>query len=136
MWRCDILNDFEFFSDTKKIDVAVADAKQTFGENTPYVIETKITGKTILFNTHFITTIREALTTGCMAKMSSNEELLFLDFISYQNGDGFRDISSNVNDILKALDIWMTNELKCIPNGAVNSCFIDTVHTWESCPVA
>jgi len=106
-----------------------------FGENTPYTIETKITGKTILFNTHFITTIREALTTGCMAKMSGDEELLFLEFISYQNGDGFRDIATDVNDVLIALDLWMTNELNCMPNGIVNQCYTDVTHTWDTCPV-
>ena len=130
-----MLNDIDFFSCDLQMNSAVEDAKEIFGENTPYIIENRLSGKVVVFNDHFIRCVRETLTTGCMAKMNSAEELLMKDFVDYQNGDRYRDITRSTSNIMVALDKWMNNLIFCLPNPIVNSCYSDTPHTWDECSI-
>lgn len=130
-----MLNDIDFFGCSLQQNAAVYDAKEIFGENSPYIIENRIDGKVVIFNDHFIRCVRESLTTGCMAKMNSAEEILMDDFINYQNGNRYRDITRSNSDIMVALDKWMCNLVHCAPNPVVNSCYSDTPHTWDKCTI-
>jgi len=128
-----MLSDYNLFLDNTTMNEAVFAAKELFGENVPYTIEQRLEGAVIIFDTHFMETLREALSSGCMAKMNSNEEELFIRFVEYQNGHSYRDISELNVDIMGALDTWLTNLVMCIPNAEINGCFDNPRHTWEEC---
>jgi hypothetical protein len=129
-----LFNELEFYQDVEKMTKAIYGAKELFGENEPYVVERGIDGKVYIFNEHFITTVRGALTNGCMAKMNTDEEELFMAFIDYQNGSGARDITRDDNAVVEALDKWLVNSMNCIPNPVVNACYDAETHTWVECP--
>lgn len=130
-----MLNDIDFFSNTAQMDLAVEDAKEIFGENLPYVIEKRVDGRTVIFNDHFIRTTREALSTGCLAKMNSMEVLLFEKWVAFENGSSYRDITKTDGNIVQALDAWFMDDLRCIAHPRVNSCFDAGIHSWEDCAV-
>ena len=121
------------YRDPNKVTAAIADAKELFGENTPYTVEHRMDETVVVFNPHTISTIREALSTGCMAKMNAAEEELFIKFIDYQNGTTYRDITVDYNDVLGALDRWLMDELLCNPHPTLNACFDSPDHTWTTC---
>lgn len=126
------LNDSWFFDDNQELQDSVYDAKELFGENTPYRIELRMSGNVTIFNDHFIRTAREALTNGCMAKMSTVESALFIRFVEYQNGSDYRDITREDNEVLVALDQWFMDDLNNIPHPGVNACFDSPTHVWEN----
>ena len=130
-----MLNDINFWSDPVQVDLAVEDSKQIFGENVPYIVEERLGTKVVIFNDHFITTAREAMTTTCMAKMNASETLLFNKFVDYQNGASYRDITTNDDNILKALDAWFMDDLNCVEHPVVNQCYDSPTHTWDTCAV-
>jgi hypothetical protein len=117
------------------ITAKVEETIEYFGENQPYVLGSSITGPNtvIIFNEHFIATLREALSTNCTAKMSGVEESLFFDYIDYCNGNVIVDISASIYDrVLVAVDQWVYNEVRCQPQPELNACY-DAVHNWEEC---
>ncbi len=122
-----------FAQDIGKVTVAFQDAKNIFGENIPYVLEYRLSGPTIIFNIHFITTVREAFTTGCMAKMDAEEEALFMEFTEYQSERVGRDITLRNDVVLEALDVWLANLVHCIPNPIINDCYDNEQHVWKGC---
>ena len=130
-----MLNDIDFFGCAVQQNMAIRDSKEIFGENTPYTIENRFDGKIVVFDDHFIRCVRETLTTGCMAKMNAAEELLMADFVNYQNGDRYRDITRSTSDVMVALDEWMVNLVYCNQNPIVNDCYSDTPHTWDECAI-
>ena len=115
------------------MNAAVADAKEIFGENLPYITEYRMDGKVYIFNDHFIRVSREAMTNDCMAKMNEAETELFLAFIDYQNGLGYRDITSDDTDVVEALDQWYVDDINCVPHPVMNSCYDTETHTWAGC---
>jgi len=114
-------------------EAAVVAAKELFGENDPYIVERFLGGKVIIFNIHFITTVREAMTTGCMAKMNTAEENLFTKFIRYQEGSVYRDITQGEDEVMEALDAWLVRGVGCQTQPVVNGCFDKPTHTWNTC---
>ncbi len=128
-----MIGDFEFFKDDVKVDTGIYLAKEIFGENIPYIFEQRLDGQTIVFSEHFIRTSREAMTTGCMAKMNSEEEELFQDFVDYQDGSVLRDISGRDDSVLVALDEWFNGDVFCYNHPVLNECFDADLHTWEQC---
>ena len=127
-----MLNDLPFMLDKDMADKAVADAKELFGENLPYTVEYRLNGRTIMFNDHFIKSVREALSTDCMAKMNAAEIQLFERFIAYQNGSMYRDITKSDNEVVKALDEWLMDDLNCKSHPVVNECY-DAEFTYSGC---
>jgi len=125
-----MLNDIAFFANSEKQNASIYSAKELFGENRPYEIERTIQGKVIVFNEHFIRTAREAMSTGCMAKMNMAETDLFLRFVEYQNNNIYRDITEQSDIVLEALNEFMVNSLLLIDNVAVNGCYDRPTHTW------
>ena len=128
-----MLNDLAFFNNPIKQNAAIYDIKEVFGENVPYIIEKRLGGKVIIFNDHFIRTAREAMTTGCMAKMNEQEVLLFERFVKYEDGSSYRDITNVENEVVAALDQWFMDDLRCNAHPVVNQCFDATTHTYTSC---
>lgn len=129
-----MLGDISFYSSDCKMNLAVADSKEIFGENQPYIIEYRLDGDIIIFNDHFIRTAREAMTTDCMAKMNEVEVELFQRFIEYQDGSEYRDISQEDNEIVAALDQWFIDDINCIAHPTTNACYDSETHTWDICP--
>ena len=117
------------------MDAAVEDCKEIFGENIPYVTEDRVGGRVIIFNDHFLETVREALTTGCVARMNASELLVFNDFVRYEDKATYRDITNSDDYIAEALDEWLTREVMCLSHPYVNECYGDTRHTWTECSV-
>jgi len=124
---------FEFYKNDKKVRTGLYKAKEVFGENVPYIFEQRFDGKVVVFSQHFIRTIREALTNGCMAKMNNAEEELFQDLIDYENGSVLRDISGRDYEVLAALDEWLNFEILCKEHPVVNGCYSSDTHEWEEC---
>jgi len=125
-----MLNDLILYNDAERMTVAVYDAKEIFGENAPYTTELKADGKVVIFNTHFITCLREALSTGCMAKMDTEEEIVFQQFVKYQSGASYRDITLEVSEVMEALDAWLIRALDMEEQPQVNVCYDAPTHTW------
>ena len=125
-----MLNDLNIFNDTARMTDAVKDAKELFGENLPFFQESRLGETIIIFNEHFIRCVREALSNGCMAKMNEEEERLFNQFIEYQDGSSYRDISKDSSDIMTALDKWLVNAIQNVPNPVLNDCYTKKDHTW------
>jgi len=125
-----MLNDISFFSNVLKSNAAISSSKQLFGENVPYTIERKITGKVVIFNDHFIRTAREAMSTGCMAKMNMTETNLFLRFIEFQNNNVYRDITDPSDIVLTSLNDYMMNAVYLTNQLVVNGCYGSADHTW------
>jgi len=121
------------FASSDRVTAAVFLTKELFGESDPYVVETRLDGKVIIFNKHFIEVTREAMTTGCMAKMNASETTLFRDFIEYQNGASERDITRGDDDVLDALDQWFMDDIHCVPHPVANDCFDAPTQTWTTC---
>ena len=118
-------------------DKVLYSTKEIFGESEPYVVEYRLGGKIIIFSEHFIRTAREAMTSGCMAKMSDSEVLLFNKWVEYENKVVVRDITGTDNDVVSTLDAWFIDDLNCTPHPVVNGCYDNTtMHTWVDCPSA
>ncbi len=128
-----LFNELEFYQDSTKMDLAVADSKELFAENLPYETERRLTGTVIIFSDHFIQTTREAITTGCIAKMSSEEEEVFFGWVQYENGSGYRDITETEESLYSALSQWLVDDVACLQHPAANACFNAPTHTWDSC---
>jgi len=117
-----MLNDFAFYSCGVKADASIADAKNIFGENAPYVVDHRLEGNVIVFNTHFISMMRIALTTGCMAGMNSAEEEVMLKLVKYENGGNYRDITTNDDAVMRALDKWVSDEVIGAEHPSLSQC--------------
>ena len=128
-----LFDEMDFYRDVEKMDRAIYKTKELFGESEPFVIEKRLDGSVVIFSVHFITTAREAMSTGCMAKMDEIETLLFEKFIRYQNNRSHRDITKAEGDILVALDEWFQDDVNCIPHPVINACYDAVTHTWDSC---
>ncbi len=127
-----MFTDYIPYDSHDRITQAIFITKEVFGESDPYTTETRLDGDVIIFDDHFITVFREALTTGCMAKMNAGETALFWEFIEYQNGASERDITRGSNSVMDSLDQWLTDEIACVPHPVLNSCFDAPTHTWTS----
>jgi len=117
-----LFNNVEFYRDYNKINKAVTDATNLFGENVPYVKDRRIEGKVVIFDKHFIDGVILALTNGCMAMFNDTEAALFEDFLRSQDNYSFRDITYDNDDILVALDKWLLNLTLELDNPVINSC--------------
>ena len=134
MYLSDVgIGDVNFYSDVDMVNFSVYKAKELFAENEPYTRERRIDGEIVIFNIHFLTSVREAFTTECVAKMSPAEETVFFDYIKYQNETDQRDITNRDDEVMKALDEWIIAELACEAQPEVNSCFDSPTHTWIDC---
>ena len=122
-----------YLQDSEITDKSIANAKQLFGENLPYVIEHRFGEKIHIFNGHFIQTLREALTTGCMAKMNNAEVTLTRKFVEYQNQSFYRDITTRDNEVVVALDKWLMDDVMCNEHPKINECFDASAHSWLNC---
>jgi len=111
------------FQDPVKVTTAINDAKEIFGENTPYSIEHRLGEDIVVFNKHFTDTVKIALTNGCMAKMNAAEVTLLQAYISFVEGTELRDITESGNDVLKALDEWLVLDVAGIHHVEVNDCY-------------
>jgi len=127
----DIFNNNEIKE--KQLDHGYYLAKELFGANRPFIKESGLHGPTVIFNDHFIVTMREALSTGCIAKMNVAEEDLFFQFVESQDGRLNRDISTDAVGVLAALNQWLIDELQCLDHPVVNGCFDQPEHTWQKC---
>jgi hypothetical protein len=128
-----VFNSIQFYTDNTVLTTAISNSKEVFGENTPYILENRLEGPIVIFNDHFIRTLREALSTGCMAKMSAKEVSLFREFVRYQNGSSYRDITQDSDRILSALNQWVVDLWSCEETPIVNGCFDTTEHTFSTC---
>ncbi len=125
-----MLNDIAFFANTEKQNASIASAKELFGGNVPYVIERTIDGRVVVFSDHFIRTSREAMSTGCMAKMNMSETNLWLRFVEYQNKKMFRDISDLSDEVLVTLSRFFVDEIYLLHHSEINECYDRPEHSW------
>ncbi len=128
-----LYNELEFYQDEAKMDTAIADSKELFAENLPYESERRLASTVVIFSDHFMQTAREALTTGCIAKMSDEEEDVFFGWVQYENGSGYRDITESEEGAFRSLSQWLIDELACLPHPVLNACFDAPTHTWSPC---
>ena len=117
-------------------------SKELLGEHYPYSIRKDIAGEDIiLFNVHFINCMRQALTDGCVARMSRHELKFWYEFVAYQN-----DIQDDVRDdfhtdisviqasvvqrevALEELSRWMYDELNGIEHQEVKECYVPYIY--------
>jgi len=126
-----MLNDLAFFTCIPQQNASIKDAKDVFGENTPYVILSRLSGNIIIFSDHFIDNVRKAFTTGCMSSMNFEEELLLNKYIKYQNNSMFRDITNDESAVLVALDEWLIRLINCEPQPTLTEC--DYSLTYKTC---
>jgi len=120
------------------VNDGIALGKELLGEHTPYSIRKDIAGvDIILFNTHFINCMRQALTDGCVARMSKAELKFWYEFVAYQNDiqDGTRDDAAlDISEVqapilrreaaLEELSRWIADELAGTPHQEVKECYI------------
>ena len=85
-------------------DKVVNDAKEIFGESVPYVIDTLLDGRRIVFSEHFIEVLIIALSFDCMSKANTADTQLIDNYINYVDGVGYRDITKDESDVMKAID--------------------------------
>ena len=121
-----------------RIDDGIKFGKELLGEHKPYSIRLDIAGEEIiLFNTHFINCMRQALTDGCVARMGKSELKFWYEFVEYQNDiqDGTRDdFFMDVSEIqapqlqreraLEELSRWISDEIAGIPHQQVKECYV------------
>jgi len=128
-----MLNNMKFYNDESKQTLAMNDAKQLFGENTPYTIIPTIDGEQIVFNTHFTDSVRTALSTECVLSMSKYELSLFKEFIAWQSwlvdqdpiveaGSEEDTFYSKDNDAMMALNNWLVDEVAGQSHPKINTC--------------
>ena len=126
------LNDVSPFRELT-VDDGIAFSKELLGEHSPYSIRKDIEGADIiLFNTHFINCMRQALTDGCVARMGKLELEFWYEFVAYQ-----QDIQDGVLDTpiidlqrlaaLEELSRWISDEIAGIPHQEVKPCYIPYV---------
>lgn len=112
------------------IDDGILFSKELLGEHKPYSVRIDIAGAdVILFNTHFINCMRQALTDGCVDRMGKSELKFWLEFVAYQNDiqDGTRDdaiVSARRERALEALSLWVHDELAGIPHQEIKDCYV------------
>lgn len=135
--QLEILN---YESDERELTIGdcVLVGKELLGEHKPYSIRLDIAGvKIILFNIHFINCMRQALTDGCVARMSKSELKFWYEFVAYQNDiqDGTRDdFDSDISAIqspiierelaLEELSVWVNDEIAGIEHPEVKECYV------------
>jgi len=122
----------DFHTNIDKMDAAVVDSKEVFGENVPYIKEYRFGGTIIIFSAHFIRTTREAMSSDYMAKMNETEVALFNKFVEYQNGSSYRDISTEDNDVVASLDAWFMDDINGVTHPVINESFDAPTHTWTT----
>ena len=115
-------------------DISVKASKEILKGNTPIYRSKSMFEDEILLTEHFDETLHIALSTDSMARMSKAESSMFLDFIKYQDyldtgiGNGeLEAVYSNKLDEIKAIDVWLVNEVFNIPNNKVNETYNITV---------
>ena len=115
-------------------DISVKASKEILKGNTPIYRSKSMFEDEILLTEHFDETLHIALSTDSMARMSKAESSMFLDFIKYQDyldtgiGNGEPEaVYSNKLDEIKAIDVWLVNEVFNIPNKKVNETYNVTV---------
>jgi hypothetical protein len=123
------------------IDDGILFGKELLGEHRPYTVRTDIAGEdVILFNTHFVNCMRQALTDGCVDRMSKLELRFWKEFVAYQNDiqDGVRDdVVLNINKVqsplqqrelaLYELSAWIQDELDGTPHRETKECYVPYV---------
>ena len=123
------------------IDDAISFGKEILGEHKPYSVRKDIAGADIiLFNVHFINCMRQAITDGCVARMSRHELAFWYEFVAYQNDiqDGTRDdLHLDITEVqasilqreaaLEELSRWMYDELNGIPHPEIKECYVPYV---------
>ena len=135
--QLEILN---YESDERELTIGdcVLVGKELLGEHKPYSVRLDIAGvKIILFNIHFINCMRQALTDGCVARMSKSELKFWYEFVAYQNDiqDGTRDdFDSDISAIqspiierelaLEELSVWVNDEIAGIEHPEVKECYV------------
>ena len=115
-------------------DISVKASKEILKGNTPIYRSKSMFEDEILLTEHFDETLHIALSTDSMARMSKAESSMFLDFIKYQdyldtgigNGEPVP-VYSNKLDEIKAIDVWLVNEVFNRPNNKVNETYNVTV---------
>jgi len=111
------------FNDPEKTKKAVYDAKNLFSENVPYTIEYRLGDKkTYIFAEHFINGIIKAFTTDCMDNLNNSEREVLNQFISYEDGKSYRDITNEEDEAMAALDKWLYNMTMNLDNPKINGC--------------
>jgi len=141
-------------TDGYTVDEGVQEAKNLFKcNNTPYTLKDGVEGpKTrVVFNEHFIMTMRDADSNECMAKMSKLEKYLYWDYLNYQgivNGVMFANptftdeqIDEAAKTEYEAGNIYLAPELvvRTLSDWAYaetlqfdkDSCY-DIMHSWEA----
>mgnify|MGYP000545460078 CR=1 FL=1 len=134
-------------------DIGIEYAQQLFKcNNKPYLLKDSIYGpKTkAIFTEHFIYTMRDADSNGCLAKMSIKEKHLYWDYLNYQGivnsimitnptyndaeVDAAAKIEYELNSVyntpelvVRTLSDWAYAE---VLNFEKDSCY-STMHTWE-----
>ena len=124
-----------------RVDDGIKFSKELFGEHAPYSVRLDISGgEIILFNTHFINCMRQALTDGCVARMGKQELKFWYEFVRYQNDiqDGVRDdVELDISEIqstsvrrelaLEQLSLWISDELAGVPHEEIKECYVPYV---------
>ena len=115
-------------------DISVKASKEILKGNTPIYRSKSMFEDEILLTEHFDETLHIALSNDSMARMSKAESSMFLDFIKYQDyldtgiGNGEPElVYSNKFDEIKAIDVWLVNEVFNIPNKKVNETYSQEV---------
>ncbi len=109
--------------DVVTVNDTVYYTKQRMGKQSPVNIKKDISGSDVVtFSEHFIIAVEQAMTEDCLSRMSKNEQVLFFEWVDYQNmvppiGRVFPDYVLEALDAL-VLDIWMCNETP-----ALNRCY-------------
>ena len=101
----------KLYDDIDKVDSAIDDAKELFGENKPYETIRKIDSELIIFNDHFIIEFIKMLGDEDLSGMSQSESSIAYDFIDYMNGKIAGEIVVSTNEAMIQLDKYLVDEL-------------------------
>ena len=115
-------------------DISANVAKEILKGNTPVYRSKSIHKDEILLTEHFDETLHIALSNDSIARMSKAESSIFLDFIKHQDykdtgmalGEA-KPVYKNKLDEIKAIDVWLVNEVFNIPNKKVNETYSQEV---------
>lgn len=103
--------------------------KTIFSQREPYQIVQRLGSEVIIFETIFLNNLREALSSGCMIKMSEESFKLTNDYVSYVDG------ALAETPILKALDSTLVDIVDCTFVDRSNECTLNSVHEFNECGV-
>ncbi|PHQ88764.1 MAG: hypothetical protein COB42_08135 [Sulfurimonas sp.] len=106
-----------------------SDLQTLFSERTPFYTENRLSGSFIIFDSLFIRNFREALTSGCLMKMSEEGFSFTNDYIDYVDG-----ILTDTPEFL-AFDAVLVDIVNCTYVEKSSECTLNSVYEFNECGV-